>query len=144
MVQFFDPDLDMFIILKNVDDLPKEKIKLKVVAQALSWWSWAPDASWSAKGYATTPYHSLLVKQGSHIHHAAALDKVKDAAKWLGFNPDQAYKIVAISNSTLLTNFDKYPTRCKESIAQVLGCSRRVIGPAWARVSSEKCSWTGF
>jgi len=61
-----------------------------VVAQALSWWSYA---SWSLKGYTATPYHSLLVKEGSHIHHSAALNKFKDAARWLGFNPDQAHKV---------------------------------------------------
>ena len=107
-VQYFDPDLEKYVLLEDVEDLPKEKIQFKVVAQALSWWSWAPDASWSVKGYAATPYHSLLVKEGSHIHQPAALDKFKDAARWLGFNPDQAHKIFAISNHTLLTNFDNY------------------------------------
>ena len=107
-VEYLDARFDEYVVLKKVEDLPKEKIKLKVVAQALSWWGWYPDASWNSKGYATTPYHSLLVKEGSHIHHSAALDKFKAAAGWLGFNPDQAYKVFAISNSTLLINFENY------------------------------------
>ena len=88
--------------------MPKDLIKLKVVAQALSWWGWSPDATWISKGYAATPYHSLLVKEGSHIHHSVALDKFKAAAGWLGFNSDQVHKIFAISNPTLLTNFENH------------------------------------
>jgi len=106
-VQYYDEVVKKYVLLEDVEEL-KEGVSLKVVTQALSWWSWAPDASWSAKGYATTPYHSLLVKEGSHIHHTAALDKFKDVARWLGFNPDQASKIFAISNSSLLINFDNY------------------------------------
>ena len=54
------------------------------------------------------------MKEGTHIHHAAALDKFKDAARWLGFNPDQAFKISAISNPSLLTVFDHYRLTLEE------------------------------
>ena len=79
-VQYYDEVVKKCILLDDIENLLKEGIKFKVVAQALSWWSWAPYASWSLKGYTATPYHSLLVKEESHIHHPSALDKFKDAA----------------------------------------------------------------
>ena len=106
IVQFFDPDLDTFVVLKKVEDLPKEKIRFKVVAQALSWWGWYPDVSWVPKDNGTIPYYLLLVKEGNYIHHSGALEKFKYAAGRLGFNPDDVHKIYAISNTTLLSNFE--------------------------------------
>jgi len=40
-IEYLDPEFEEYMLLTKVDDLPKEKIKLKVVTQALSWWSMA-------------------------------------------------------------------------------------------------------
>jgi len=37
-VTFLDPDLDTYVILENIRDLPVEKAKVKVATQAMSWW----------------------------------------------------------------------------------------------------------
>ena len=107
-VQYYDEDVKMYVLLEDVEDLPKEGIKFKVITRALSWWGWAPDATWISKGFSATTYHSLLVKEGSHIFNSLALDKFKAAAGWLCFGSDQVHKIFAISNHTLLTNFENY------------------------------------
>ena len=73
-VQMFDPDFNDFGDLDDVAALP-EKPRLKIVAQAMSWWGWSVDSSWATKGFETTRYSSLLVKEGAHIHHQPALDK---------------------------------------------------------------------
>ena len=86
-----------------------EKPKLKVVAQVMSWWGWSVDsASWTTKGFETTRYSSLLVKEGTHIHHQPALDKFNMVATQLGFDPKVATKVFAVSNEKLLTNFENY------------------------------------
>ena len=77
--------------------------------QAMSWWGWSVDsASWVSKGFETTRYSSLLVKEGAHIHHQPALDKFNFVAAQLGFDPKVATKVFAISNEKLLTNFENY------------------------------------
>ena len=108
-ITFFDPTLDMYVILENILDLPTEKAKVKVATQAMSWWGWSVDsASWATKGFETTRYSSLLVKEGAHIHHQPALDKFNFVAAQLGFDPKVATKVFAISNEKLLTNFENY------------------------------------
>jgi len=73
-VTFLDPDLDTYVILENIHDLPVEKAKVKVTIQATSWWGWSVEStSWTTKGFETTRYSSLLVKEGTHIHSPAAL-----------------------------------------------------------------------
>ena len=107
-VTFLDPELDTYIILENLADLPAEKAKIKVIAQAMSWWGWSPDATWATKGFETTRYFSLLVKEGSHIHHQPALTKFTEVATHLGFDPKVAIEIYAVSNEKLLSNFENY------------------------------------
>jgi len=36
-VQYYDEDVKMYVLLENVEDLPKEGIKFKVITRALSW-----------------------------------------------------------------------------------------------------------
>jgi len=108
-VTFLDPNLDTYVVLENIFDLPLEKAKLKVVTQARSWWGWSVDSSaWTTKGFETTRYSSLLVKEGIHIHHQPALDKFNLIATQLGFDPEVATKVFAISNEKLLINFENY------------------------------------
>jgi hypothetical protein len=107
-LNYFDPDLDLFVVLKNIEDLPAEKAKVKIVAHSLNWWGWAIDSTWIERGYETTRYYSLLVKEGTKVHHAVALEKFKAAAANMGFDGDQVYKVFAISNPKLMTNFDNY------------------------------------
>jgi len=40
-IEYFDAEFQRNALLTHIEDLPKEKIQLKVVTQALSWWSWA-------------------------------------------------------------------------------------------------------
>lgn len=103
---YYDPEMEMYGVLKNLEDLPADKIKIKVVTQALGWWGWNPDASWVS--HDLHRYHSLLVKEGTKVHHAGALEKFTLAAKTLEFDSDQIHKIVAISNPKLLANFENY------------------------------------
>jgi len=109
-VSYFDPEMDAYGILENVLDLPVEKAKVKVAMQAMSWWGWSVDStSWVTKGFETTRYSSLLIKEGTHIHHQPALDKFNLVATQLGFDPKAATKVFAVSNEKLLTNFEGYP-----------------------------------
>ena len=108
-VSYFDPEMDAYGILENVLDLPVEKAKVKVTMQAMSWWGWSVDsASWVTKGFETTRYSSLLVKEGPHIPHQPAFDKFRLVATQLGFDPKVATKVFAVSNEKLLTNFEGY------------------------------------
>jgi len=108
-VSYFDSEMDSYGLLDSVDDLPANKIKLKVVTQTMSWWGWSVDStSWATKGFETTRYSSLLVKEGPHIHHQPALDKFNLVAAMLGFDPRVVTKVFAISNDKLLTNFENY------------------------------------
>jgi len=108
-LKYFDSDFNDFGDLVDVSVLP-ERPKLKIVAQAMSWWSWSVDStsSWTTKGFETTRYSSLLVKEGTHTHHQPALDKFHLIAAQLGFDPKVATKVFAISNEILLTNFENY------------------------------------
>jgi hypothetical protein len=108
VINYMDDEFGEYAHVSDVSLLPKEKLRLKVVVQALNWWGWSPDSSWASKGFDTTRYHSLLVKEGTKIHNTLVLDKFKAAAGWLGFNTDQVHKIYAVSNSKLLTNFENY------------------------------------
>jgi len=74
VVTVLQEDFQEYIDLEDISFLP-EKPKLKIVAQAMSWWGWSVDSTWATKGFETTRYSSLLVKEGAHIHHQPALDK---------------------------------------------------------------------
>jgi len=107
-IQMFDPDFNDFGDLDDVAALP-ERPRLKIVVQAMSWWGWPIDStSWATKGFETTRYSSLLVKEGARIHHQPAFDKFRLVATQLGFDPKVATKVFAVSNEKLLTNFEGY------------------------------------
>jgi len=106
VVTYMNEDFQEYVDLEDISFLP-EKPKLKIVAQAMSWWGWSVDSAfWVTKGFETTRYSSLLVKEGPHIHHQPALDKFNLVAAMLGFDPKVATKVFAVSNEKLLTNFD--------------------------------------
>ena len=108
-VTYYDPGMDIYGTLENILHLPTERAKVKVVTEAMSWWSWTVDpASWITDGVKPTQYSSVLVKEGPHIHHQPAFDKFILIAKHLGFDPKEATKIFAISNETLLKMFEGY------------------------------------
>jgi len=113
-LNYFDPELEVFAVFDDLSLLPAEKPRLKILTQAKvilqssSWWAWSPTESWITKGFETTRYSSLLVKEGVHIHHQPAFDKFLHLATQLGFDPAVAFKIFAISNEKLLTNFENY------------------------------------
>ena len=107
VVSSHDEDFDEYLILEDISVL-SERPRLKIVAQAMSWWGWSVDPTWATKGFETTRYSSLLVKEGAHIHHQSALDKFNLVATQLGFDPKVATKVFAISNEKLLTNFENY------------------------------------
>jgi len=89
------------LILEDLAALP-EKPRLKIVAQAMSWWGWSVDPTWATKGFETTRYSSLLVKEDTHVHEQSALDKFNQVAIQLGFDSKVA------TNEKLLTNFENY------------------------------------
>jgi len=109
-LSYFDADIDDFVVLKHLDNLPADKVpRIKVVVQAMSWWGWLVDStSWTTKGFETTRYSSLLVKEGAYIHHQPALDKFQLVATQLGFDPNLATKVFAVSNEKLRINFENY------------------------------------
>jgi hypothetical protein len=107
-VTFYDPEMEEYLTLKKIEDLPEVKPKIKVVSQAASWWEWIRDSSWTEKGFAANRYYSVLVSEGIKTHHSVAQEKFKLVAAHLGFSTDLIHKIYAISNEKLLVGFNNH------------------------------------
>jgi len=153
VVNYYDVEFDEYLLLKDAISLP-EKPKLKIVAQAMNWWGWSVDSpTWATKGFETTRYSSLLVKDGTHTHHQPALDKFNLVAAQLGFDPEIATKVFAISNETLLKMFEGYRDTLygkhranpglfkKEDWMEMPEVQQRTEFIAWHSTYSDKFSW---
>jgi len=152
-VTVLQEDFQEYIDLEDISFLP-EKPKLKVVAQAMSWWGWSVDStSWTTKGFETAPYSSLLVKEGTHIHHQPALDKFHLVASKLGFDPGVATKVFAIANETLFRIFEGYRDTLyakhransglfmKEDWNTMLEAEQRLKFITWLYAFSDRFHW---
>lgn len=106
-LNYYNPAEDFDEVLMNLGSLPNEKPKIKVVSQSLRWWGWSPSGpTWTEKGQDSIRYYSLLVKEGSKVHHPETLEKFKLGAEHLGFGLDKVHKVYAIANSRLLSSFE--------------------------------------
>ena len=107
-VNFFDPELEEYVLIRDTSKLPSDKLRFKVVAQSLSWWAWNVNTAWTEKGFSANRYFSLLVKEGEKIHNQPALEKFNEAAAAMGFSPGLVHKVYAVSNDKLLQGFENY------------------------------------
>ena len=75
---------------------------------AKKWWNWEIDSNWTERGFETTRYLSLLVKDGKTIRDEQALEKFNRLGGILGFNVESVTRIFAISNEKLKYSFEAY------------------------------------
>ena len=83
------------------------------------WWRWNDTSTWQTQGHETTPFKSLLVKDGPEINDVVAFEKFKFLTRATGLPVNSVNKIYAIQPPHLVVPFESsrsvYEGRHRES-----------------------------
>jgi len=106
-LEYYNEEFNEYVVLRKVDQI-QNRPKLRVVLQTFNWWVWPVDSSWKQKGFETTRYNSLLIKDGPNILNTAGYDKLKYACETLDIDTTLIHLAYAVSNDRLLAAFEAY------------------------------------
>jgi len=116
--EYWDPDFEEFAEIDNIDVLGN-KAKMRIVPPADGEaHPWEFDAqlktqtAWVSKGYAQTPYRSLLIQDGSSVYFPLEMEKVRHLLSTFHNGPSLSIsKVYAIDNKRLAQDVESYMLR---------------------------------